>query len=192
MRLARSEQWTEVEQHDQFCFVLEGMASEYYTLLLETDPGVCLGAILKKFDKCFGSSAPDLTHQLNFQSAVQCSGESLRQWSDRVPTLATRAFPQLPDLHAQAIPKLCYGAQDKDAGMYALDGQSKTVEEAVDCMQFFQHSRQGHPPKPKHDVSAVAPEEELQGTGNGRPSREIQDSPEPPLGIGESPAACAA
>ena len=24
--LARSEQWTEVEQHDQFCFALEGMA----------------------------------------------------------------------------------------------------------------------------------------------------------------------
>ena len=42
VRLARSEQWTEVEQHDQFCFALEGMASEYYTLLLVTDPGVHL------------------------------------------------------------------------------------------------------------------------------------------------------
>ena len=95
------------------------MSSEYYTLLLETDPGVFLGAILKKFDKRFGSSAPDLTHQLNFQSAVQGSGESLRQWSDWVLTLATRAFPQLPDVHAQAIPRLCYGAEDRDAGMYA-------------------------------------------------------------------------
>ena len=56
-----------MEQHDQFCcFALAGMASKYYTLLLETDPGVCLGAILKKFKKCFGSSAPGLTHQLNF------------------------------------------------------------------------------------------------------------------------------
>ena len=80
------------------------MASEYYTLLLQTDPGVFLGAILKNFDKRFGSSAPDLTHQLNFQSAVQCVGESLRQWSNRVLTLAIRAFPQLQDLHAQAIP----------------------------------------------------------------------------------------
>ena len=122
MRIARSEQWTEVEQHDQFCFALEGMASEYYTLLLETDPGIHLGAILRKFEKRFGSSAPDLTHQLNFQSAVQGS-ESLRQWSDRVLTLATRAFPQLPNVH----------------------------------------------------VRAVAPEEEPQGTGDGRPSREIRD-----------------
>ena len=43
-----------------------------------------------KFEKRFGSSAPDLTHQLNFQLAVQGSRESLHQWSDRVLTLATR------------------------------------------------------------------------------------------------------
>ena len=58
--------------------------------------------------------------------------------------------------------------------MYALDGQPKTVEEAVDRMQFFQHSRQGRPPK-LCDVRAFAPEEEPQGTGDGCPSREIQD-----------------
>ena len=62
VRLARSEQWIEVEPHDQFCFALEGMASAYYTLLLETDPRVHLGAILRKFEKRFVSSAPDLTH----------------------------------------------------------------------------------------------------------------------------------
>ena len=77
VRLASSEQFTEVEQHDQFCFALEGTTSEYFTLLLETDPGVRLGAILKTFEKDFVSSAPDLTHQLNFQSGVQGSGESI-------------------------------------------------------------------------------------------------------------------
>ena len=96
-----------------------------------------------------------------------------RQWS--VLTLATRAFPQLLDVHAQAISRLCYGAEDKDVGMFALEGQPKTVEEAVDHMQFFQHSRQGRTPKPKWEVRAVAPEEEPQGTGDGRPSREIRD-----------------
>ena len=59
--------------------------------------------------------------------------------------------------------------------MYALDGQPKTVEEAMDRMQFFQHSRQGRPPKPKREVRAVAPEEESPGTGDGRTSREIRD-----------------
>ena len=47
VRLARSEQCIEVEQHDQFCFALEGLASEYYTLLLEIDPRVRLGSILR-------------------------------------------------------------------------------------------------------------------------------------------------
>ena len=92
------------------------------------------GAILKKFKECFGSSAPDLTNQLNFQIAVQGSGESP----------ATLALPQLPHVHSHAIPRLCYRAEDKDAGMYTLDGQPKMVKEAVDWMQFFQHSSQGH------------------------------------------------
>ena len=162
VRLSRSQQWNETEQHDQFCFFLEGPASEYYTLMLETTPRLRFSEILRKFDKRFGSSAPDLTHQLNFQSATQNSGESLRQWSDRVLTLATRAFPQLPDVHTQAIPRLCYGAEDREAGLYALDGQPKTVEEAVDRMQYFQHSRQSRPPKPKREaVRAMADKDKV-------------------------------
>ena len=50
------------------------------------------------------------------------------QWPDRVLTLATRAFP---DVHAQAIPRLCYGAEDKDAGMYAQDGGGGGGPDAV-------------------------------------------------------------
>lgn len=46
--------------------------------------------------------------------------------------MATRAFPQLPDVHTQAIPRLCYGAEDREAGLYPLDGQPKTVDEAVE------------------------------------------------------------
>ena len=40
------------------------MASEYYTLLLETDPRVHRGDILKTLEKRFGFSAPDLNDQL--------------------------------------------------------------------------------------------------------------------------------
>ena len=80
-------------------------------------------------------------------------------------------------MHAQAISRLYYGAENKDAGMFSLDGQPKTMEEAVDRMQFCQLSKQGRPPKPTRDVvrAAVAPEEVLPRTGDGRPSREIQD-----------------
>ena len=93
---------------------------------------------------------------------MQNNGESLHQWSDRVLTLATRAFPQLPDVRAQAIPRLCFGAEDKDAGMYALDGQPKTVEEAVDRIQFYQHSRQFCSLLPKHELVRTVTLEEDQ------------------------------
>lgn len=38
VRLLQNQQWTKVEQHDQFCLSLEGQASDYYTLLLEVSP----------------------------------------------------------------------------------------------------------------------------------------------------------
>ena len=60
--------------------------------------------------------------------------------------------------------------------MYALDGQPKTVKEAVDRMQFFQHSRHGRLPKPMRDVvRTFAQEEALPGLGDARSFREIQD-----------------
>lgn len=42
-------------------------------------------------------------------------------------------------------PCLCYGAKDVDAGLYALDGNPKTVEEALDRMHCYQHSRRRRP-----------------------------------------------
>jgi hypothetical protein len=128
-------------------------------LLLDIDPNLTLAYILRRFNKRFGSSAPELTHQLNFQSASQNAGESLRQWADRVLTLATQAFPAAPDIHTHAIPRLCYGAEDRDAGLYALDGQPGTVEQAVDRMQYYQHSCQTKSSKPRRDVRQVGPED---------------------------------
>lgn len=107
---------------------------------MEISPRPHFRKVLTKFDKRFGSSAPDLTHQLNFQSATQKSGESLREWADRGLTLATRASPQLPDIHAQAVLRLSYEAEDTDAGIHALDGKPRAVEEAVYSMQYFQDS----------------------------------------------------
>ena len=135
-----------MEQHDQFCcFALAGMASKYYTLLLETDPGVCLGVILKKFKKCFGSSAPGLTHQLNFDPV-----SSAGQW--RVPPPVARpsshlgyaGLPSALDVHAQVIPRLCYGAEDKDAGMYALDGHPRRYSRRWARRSFSSIRERGH------------------------------------------------
>lgn len=74
-------------------FFLEGKDNKYYTLMMKTTPCLHFRKILWKLDKALGSSALDLTHQLNFQSATNNSGESLRQWTDLTVTLATSIFP---------------------------------------------------------------------------------------------------
>lgn len=46
-----------------------------------------------------------------------------------------------------------------DAGMYTLDGEPKTVEEAVYRMEYYQHSRQTKSSRSKRNVRQVALEE---------------------------------
>jgi hypothetical protein len=45
-RLARSQHWTNDKQHDHFCLSLDGVASDDYTLLMETSPNLRLEDIL--------------------------------------------------------------------------------------------------------------------------------------------------
>jgi hypothetical protein len=52
---------------------------------------------------------------------------------------------------------LCYGAEDRNAGLYALDGKPRAVEQAVDRMQYYVHSRQTKSSKPSRDVRQVGP-----------------------------------
>lgn len=107
-RLSRNQQWSEEEQHDQFCFSLEGAASDYNTLLMETNRDTSWRDILCKFGWWFKSTGSCLMHKLNFQYATQNSRESLRQWADEILTLATYAFPGVPDVHVSAIPHLFF------------------------------------------------------------------------------------
>lgn len=107
-RLSRNQQWSEEEQHDQFCFSLEGAASDYNTLLMETNRDTSWRDILCKFGWWFKSTGSCLMHKLNFQYATQNSRESLRQWADGILTLATYAFPGVPDVHVSAIPHLFF------------------------------------------------------------------------------------
>lgn len=76
-------------------------------------------------------------HQRNFQSATQHSRESLHQWANRILTLAKYAFSGVPDVHVYAIPRLCFGAEDQDDGLHALDVQPKTLKEAVDRILYY-------------------------------------------------------
>ena len=92
-------------------------------------------------------------------------------------TIDTRAFPKFSDVHGQVIPRLCDGAEDKDAGMYAIDAQPKTLEGALDCMQFYQNSRRCRPQLPRHEVvrTVVLEEDHSKSVEERKSTRELQE-----------------
>lgn len=78
---------------------------------------------------------------MNFQSVSHNVGKSVHQWADHILTLAVHTFQYVPDVHAHVIVRLCFVVNDRDAGLYALDGRPKTVEKSMNRMQYYQHTR---------------------------------------------------
>ena len=71
---------------------------------------------MKKLENRFGARELPATAQARFQQATQNTGESLEDWADRIVTLATRAFRELPESYAnqKAVVRFCQGLLNKD------------------------------------------------------------------------------
>ena len=143
-RYAEVSEWTEGECRDQLCWCLDGKASEYYALLVERNQEMGYMDLIRKLEKRFGFRELPETAQVQFNNARQTPDELLEDWADRVLSLATRAFRDLPETHMyqQAVVRLCQGAADKEAGSYASNSRPKNIEEAIDRMRWFQHNSQ--------------------------------------------------
>ena len=163
-RYAEVSEWTEGECRDQLCWCLDGKASEYYALLVERNQKMVYMDLIQKLEKRFGFRELPETAQVQFNNARQTPDELLEDWADRVLSLATRAFRDLPETHMykQAVVRLCQGAADKEAGSYASNIRPKNIEEAIDRMRWFQHNSQaiygttlGR--NPRREVKQVSP-----------------------------------
>ena len=77
-------------------------------------------------------------------NATQGKDEKSEDWADRVITLATRAYKKLPDDHIQkqAVMRFCHGCYDKKAGMHAANKILERIEEAIDCVRWYQYNQQ--------------------------------------------------
>jgi hypothetical protein len=120
------------------CF--PGKASEYYALQVERNQEMVYMNLIRKLEKRFGFRELPETTQVQFNNARQTPDELLEDWADRVLSLATRAFRDLPETHMyqQAVVRLCQGTADKEAGSYASNIRPKNIEEAIDKMRWFQ------------------------------------------------------
>jgi hypothetical protein len=74
------------------------------------------------------------TAKVCFQQSSQLQGESLDDWAERVFTLVTNAFKDLPEYFSnrQTVSKFCEGLVDKEAA--AMDKPS-TMEVAMNKLQ---------------------------------------------------------
>ena len=169
-RYAEVSEWTEGECRDQLCWCLDGKASEYYALLIERNQEMVYMDLIQKLEKRFGFRELPETAQVQFNNARQTPDELLEDWADRVLSLATRAFRDLPETHMykQAVVRLCQGATDKEAGSYASNIRPKNIEEAIDQMRWFQHNNQaifgntlGR--NPRREVKQVSPGPHCEG-----------------------------
>ena len=143
-RYAEVNEWGPQDCMDHLCWALEGKASEYYALLVERNKNMAYTDLVRKLEKRFGFKELPETAQVQFNNARQNPEESLEDWADRVLTLATKAFRNLPEPHMyqQAILKLCQGAADKEAGSYASNVRPANMEDAMDKMRWYHYNHQ--------------------------------------------------
>ena len=141
-KFAQASNWSIDECRNQFCWCLEGKASEFYAMLADRKQDENYVDLIRKFEKRFGFQDLPETLQMQFLSARQKPSESIEDWADRVVSLATKAFRDLPDDHmySQAILRFCQGSIDKDAGTNAATSRPQSIEDAVDKVKWYKHT----------------------------------------------------
>ena len=152
--------WSETESKDYLMWSLEGKALDFFTLTSDIEK-YSFRRIIKKLEARFGVKELTETSKVKFQQASQRSDESLEDWADRVMTLVTPAFVDLPEDHLkqEAIAKFSQGCCDKDAGKHACFEHPSTMEEALNLVKHHQYISQavdGKQSKKGNDVSVNA------------------------------------
>ena len=129
-RYAEVSEWTERECRHQLCWCLDRKTSEYYALLVERNHDMAYKDLIIKIDKRFGFRELSETAHVQFSNTRQTPDELLEDWADRVLSLVTRAFADLPENHMyqQEVVRFCQGAADKEAGSYSSNIRLKSLK----------------------------------------------------------------
>ena len=136
--------WSEEESKDYLIWSLEGKALDFLTITKIDLEKYSFRKIMKKLETRFGVKELTETSKAKFRQAYQRQDESLEDWADRVMTLATPAFVDLPEDHLkkEAIARFCQGCTDKEAAKHACFEQPETMEEALNLVKHHQYISQ--------------------------------------------------
>lgn len=136
--------WTEGECKDYLMWSLEGKALDFFTITTTDNDSYSFRRIMKKLETRFGSKELTETSKAKFRQACQKPDETLEDWADRVMTLATPAFVELPEEHMkqEAIARFCQGCNDKEAAKHACFEHPKNMEAALNLVKHHQYISQ--------------------------------------------------
>ena len=153
--------WSEEESKDYLMWSLEGKALDFLTITKIDLEKYSFRRIMKKLETRFGVKELTETSKAKFRQAFQKQDESLEDWADRVMTLATPAFIDLPEDHLkkEAIARFCQGCTDKEAAKHACFEQPETMEKALNLVKHHQYISQavdGKKAKREYEASVNA------------------------------------
>lgn len=136
--------WTSDDCFNCLCWSLTNKAADFYAILLEQKHKLNYRQLLSKLENRFGAKELPATAQGLFQQAIQAPRETLEDWADRVMSLATRAFRDLPEQYSnsQAVVRFCQGLADKEAGHHVCIREPKSIEEALNGVKWYQYVHQ--------------------------------------------------
>ncbi|KAH3892262.1 hypothetical protein DPMN_016377 [Dreissena polymorpha] len=136
-RYAKLHKWSDDERADGLVWCLVGKAADFYAVLTEGSETVSYKELLHRLEERFDAKELPANAQGRFQAISQAVGESLDEWSDRVLTLATKAFRDLPQVYAtkQAVAEFWHGLQDRETGRQFSMQQPKSIEK----IKMFNH-----------------------------------------------------
>jgi hypothetical protein len=88
--------------------------------------------------------------------------EPLDDWADRVVTLATKAFRELPEdyMYKQAVLRFCHGCADKEAGEQVANCRPVSMEDAIDRVKWAIHTHNAVHGRSRREVRLVSSPEE--------------------------------
>ena len=132
--------WTDDKKTDMLIWRLKGKAADFYVLLRNMNEDLSYKHLISEFRKRFKREELPETLQARFQNECQDESETLRDWADRILTLAAKAYKDLPEawIRRHAIIRFCMGCLDLEAGQHACTQQPKSFEEAMNKMEWFQ------------------------------------------------------
>ncbi|XP_052269593.1 uncharacterized protein LOC127871024 isoform X3 [Dreissena polymorpha] len=178
-RYARMQDWSDEECGACLGWCLTGKAVDFYALLTEGRETLPYAELMQRLQERFGARELPATAQGRFQDIQQEVGESLYDWSDRVLTLATTAFRDLPYAYAteQAVTKFCHGLLDKEAAKHVSLQLPTSMGDAMNMMKIYSHVQL---------ACAAAPRDSQESERVSRCVHEVRRAPSPDTVIGSA------